>query len=212
MYMPKSFQETDAAQLHEFIRNHRLATLVSTDANGLCADHIPMLVETGDDGSTVLRGHVARANPLWRNLGTGATVLAIFHDAGGYITPSWYATKAESGKVVPTWNYVAVHVEGRARAIDDPQWLHAFLTRLTHANEVGRAQPWHITDAPADYVATQLKAIVGIEVAVTRMLGKWKASQNRLPQDIDGVIAGLRSRGDPQSLDMAQNVEARRPG
>jgi transcriptional regulator len=212
MYLPKSFQETDTARLHEFIRSRRLATLVSSDANGLCADHIPMLVETGDDGSTFLRGHVARANPLWRNLGMGTKALAIFHDAGGYITPSWYATKAESGKVVPTWNYVAVHVEGSARAVDDPQWLHAFLTRLTHVNESGRPQPWRLTDAPEDYVATQLKAIVGIEMAVTRMLGKWKMSQNRLPQDIDGVVAGLRSAGDPQSLRMAEDVEQRRPG
>jgi transcriptional regulator len=211
MYLPKAFQETDTAELHEFIRGHRLATLVSTDANGLCADHIPMLVESDDAGSTFLRGHVARANPLWRNLGTGAQVLAIFHDAGGYITPSWYASKAETGKVVPTWNYVAVHVEGSARAVDDPQWLHAFLTRLTSANEAGRPQPWQITDAPLDYVATQLKAIVGIDIAVTRMLGKWKMSQNRLAQDVDGVVAGLRSGADPHSLRMAGEVEKRRP-
>ncbi|MPZ44430.1 MAG: FMN-binding negative transcriptional regulator [Betaproteobacteria bacterium] len=211
MYLPKTFEETDAARLQEFIRRHPLATLISNDANGLCADHIPMLVATGADGATLLRGHVARANPLWRNLGAGASVLAIFQDAGGYITPSWYATKAETGKVVPTWNYVAVHVQGSARAVDDSDWLQAFLTRLTSANESARAQPWKLTDAPAEFIAAQLKAIVGIEVQVAHMVGKWKASQNRVARDIDGVISGLRGRGDADSLRMAADVEQRRP-
>jgi transcriptional regulator len=211
MYLPKMFEENDAARLCEFIRCHPLATLVSHDANGLCADHIPMLVETGSDGTTLLRGHVARANPLWGNLGSGASVLAIFQDAGGYITPSWYASKRETGKVVPTWNYVAVHVQGSARAVDDSSWLQDFLIRLTNANESSRAQPWKLTDAPAEYIATQLKAIVGIEVRVAHMVGKWKVSQNRLPRDIDGVIAGLRGRGDPDSQRMAADVEQRRP-
>jgi transcriptional regulator len=211
MYLPKMFEEADTARLHEFIGCHRLATLVSTDAAGLCADHIPMLVESGADGATLLRGHVARANPLWRNLAARPQVLAIFQDAGGYITPSWYATKAQSGKVVPTWNYVAVHAYGMACAVEDSEWLRAFLSRLTDANESHRAEPWKVTDAPADYVAAQLKAIVGIEVRVSRMLGKWKASQNRLPQDIDGVVQGLRAQGDPDSLRMAADVEARRP-
>jgi transcriptional regulator len=210
MYLPKTFEETDRGQLQAFIRRHPLATLVSNDANGLNADHIPMLVETGADGVMLLRGHVARANPLWRNLGAGAPVLAIFQDAGGYITPSWYASKAETGKVVPTWNYVAVHVRGSARAVDDPGWLHAFLTRLTSANESTRAQPWKLSDAPAEYVATQLKAIVGIEVEVAHMVGKWKSSQNRAARDVDGVISGLRERGDPDSLRMAADVEQRR--
>jgi transcriptional regulator len=211
MYLPKMFEEADTARLHEFIGRHRLATLVSTDDAGLCADHIPMLVESGANGTTLLRGHVARANPLWRNLAARPQVLAIFQDAGGYITPSWYATKAQSGKVVPTWNYVAVHAYGMACAVEDPEWLRAFLSRLTDANESHRAEPWKVTDAPADYVTAQLKAIVGIEVHVSRMLGKWKASQNRLPQDIDGVIQGLRAQGDPDSLRMAADVEARRP-
>ena len=211
MYLPKLFEENDTARLQEFIRRHPLATLVSNDATGLCADHIPMLVETGFDGATLLRGHVARANPLWRNLGAGAAVLAIFQDAGGYITPSWYATKAESGKVVPTWNYVAVHVQGTARAIDDASWLHAFLVRLTNLNESTRAQPWKLDDAPAEFIAAQLKAIVGIEVRVAQMVGKWKMSQNRLPRDIDGVIAGLRSRCDADAQRMVTDIEQRRP-
>ena len=210
MYMPKLFEESDPAALASFIRARPLATLVTTDANGLNADHIPMLLETEGDAA-MLRGHVARANPLWRNLGSGAGALAIFQDAGSYITPAWYATKAENGKVVPTWNYVAVHVEGIARAVDDPQWLHAFLIRLTAVNESGRAPPWEVSDAPPDYIATQLKAIVGIELRVKRMQGKWKMSQNRAPRDIDGVIAGLRERDDASSLRMAEEITQRRP-
>ncbi|MCC7080355.1 MAG: FMN-binding negative transcriptional regulator [Burkholderiales bacterium] len=211
MYLPKTFEETDHTCLLAFIRCHPLATLVSTNAGGLNADHIPMLIEARAGGSMVLRGHVARANPLWRNLGDGASVLAIFQHAGCYITPSWYPTKAESGKVVPTWNYAAVHVHGTARAIDDPSWLQAFLTRLTDANESARPRPWKLTDAPAQYIATQLKAIVGIEIEIASLTGKWKMSQNRVARDAEGVIAGLRERGDPDSLRMAAEVERRRP-
>ena len=211
MYLPKTFEESDPERMIAFIRAHPLATLVSTNADGLCADHIPMLIERDAGGTMLLRGHVARANPLWRNLGTGAAVLAIFHDAGGYVTPSWYASKRETGKVVPTWNYVAVHARGIGRAVDDADWLRAFLACLTDAHESRREAPWKLSDAPADYVAAQLQAIVGIEVHVTAMQGKWKMSQNRLPRDIDGVIAGLRSQGDPDSLRMAAEIEARRP-
>ena len=157
MYLPKLFEESEPAELAAFIRAHPLATLVSTNADGLCADHIPMLLET-EAGATVLRGHVARANPLWRNLGAGAPALAVFHDAGGYITPSWYATKSQTGKVVPTWNYVAVHADGTASAVDDTQWLRSFLTRLTAANESTRVQPWSLADAPEDFIARQLAA------------------------------------------------------
>ena len=210
MYLPRTFEETDSAKLNDFIARHPLATLVRMNENGLCADHIPMLIEAEAAG-VVLRGHVARANPLWCDLGAGAQALAIFQDAGGYITPSWYASKRETGKVVPTWNYIAVHAYGTARAVDDAQWLREFLTRLTAAHESHRQPPWLLTDAPEDYIATQLKAIVGIELRVTRIEGKWKMSQNRLPHDIDGVIAGLRSTGDTQAAAMAAEVEARRP-
>ena len=169
-----------------------------------------MLVARNADGGDVLQGHVARANPLWRNLGAEANVLAIFQDPGGYITPSWYATKAETGKVVPTWNYVAVHAYGLARAVEDAAWLKEFLVRLTQANESGRTAPWQLADAPQDFIAMQLKAIVGIEIRIERLIGKWKASQNRLPKDVDGVVAGLRERGDADALRMANDIEARR--
>ena len=211
MYLPRAFQESDEEQLHAFIRAHPLATFVSTDADGLCANHFPMLVERNPDGTLVLRGHVARANPLWRSLEQHPQALAIFHDPGLYITPSWYPSKQEDGRVVPTWNYVAVHVRGRARAVDDPLWLRSFLTRLTDVNESKFALPWKITDAPDDHVERQVKAIVGIELAITRIVGKWKVSQNRTAKDAEGVVAGLKEQGDPVSLTMAEWVEARRP-
>ena len=209
MYLPAAFEETDERVLREFIRAHPLATFVSIDRDELCANHFPMLLETGDDGKRVLRGHVARANALWQGLGSGARALAIFHNAGVYVTPSWYPSKQESGRVVPTWNYVAVHVSGNARAVDDPQWLRSFLTRLTDANESARAVPWKITDAPADHIERQLKAIVGIEVAITQIAGKWKVSQNRTAKDAQGVVAGLREQGDAASLTMAEWVARR---
>jgi transcriptional regulator len=193
------------------MRTHPLATLVTLAEDGLCADHIPLLVHAAGEDDILLHGHVARANPVWRSIETRADALAIFQDAGGYITPSWYATKAQTGKVVPTWNYVAVHAYGKARAIHDPAWLRGFLTRLTATHEAARPAPWQLSDAPADYVEAQLKAIVGIEITVSRLIGKWKMSQNRQPQDIDGVVAGLRAMDDPKARAMADEVEKRRP-
>jgi transcriptional regulator len=211
MYLPAAFEETDERVLHRFIRAHPLATFVNVDQGELCANHFPMLIENDDDGRPVLRGHVARANPLWKSLGAGASALAIFHDAGLYVTPSWYPSKQETGRVVPTWNYVAVHASGKARTVDDARWLRSFLTRLTDFNESRFAAPWKITDAPEDHIERQLKAIVGIELAIAQMTGKWKVSQNRTAKDAEGVVAGLRVQGDPAALAMADRVDARRP-
>jgi len=211
MYLPKSFEVNDAESLQDFVAAHPLGTLIHHDAQGLCADHIPLLIARDDAGGILLQGHVARANPLWRNIESRGDVLAVFQDPGMYITPSWYASKAESGKVVPTWNYIAVHVRGVARPIDDATWLKGFLARLTDINESKRAEPWRVSDAPDDYVAMQMKAIVGIEIAVTHWIGKWKVSQNRQSRDIDGVVSGLRDVGDPAAAHMADEVSARRP-
>ena len=211
MYLPRTFEETDQRVLHDFIRAHPLATFVSTDASGLTANHFPMLIEKSDEGKFVLRGHVARANPLWKSLAPNPQALAIFQNPGLYVTPSWYPSKKETGRVVPTWNYVAVHVNGSARAVDDPQWLRAFLTRLTDTNESTRTLPWKITDAPEDHVERQLRAIVGIELAITQIAGKWKVSQNRTAKDAEGVSSGLKEQGDAAALTMAQWVDARRP-
>ena len=209
MYLPQAFEETDQTVLHDFIRSHPLATLVTNDTGGLCANHIPMLIEADLEGKIVLRGHVARANPLWENLRAGAEALAIFQDSGLYISPSWYPSKRETGRVVPTWNYVAVHVSGCARAIDEPNWLREFLTRLTATHEMGRAQPWDLSDAPEDYIDRQLRAIVGIELGVAHMSGKWKVSQNRSVADAAGVVSGLTQQGDSVALNMAALVASR---
>lgn len=211
MYLPRSFEEADPATMHAFVRTHPLATLVTMADDSLCADHIPLLLCANEDGTICLRGHVARANPVWRSIEVRPDVLAVFQDAGGYITPSWYATKAESGKVVPTWNYIAVHAAGKARTIHDPVWLHGMLTQLTGAHESPRPAPWQISDAPPDYVATQMKGIVGIEISISRMTGKWKMSQNRVLRDIVGVIAGLRALDDPPAAALAAEIERRRP-
>jgi len=211
MYLPQAFEETDQTVLHDFIRSHPLATFVTNDIGGLCANHIPMLIESDLEGQIVLRGHVARANPLWKNLQGDTEALAIFQDQGLYITPSWYPSKLETGRVVPTWNYVAVHVGGCARAIDEPNWLRQFLTRLTAAHEMGRAQPWHLSDAPDDHINRQLRAIVGIELSVAHMTGKWKVSQNRSAADAAGVASALNLQGDSAALNMAALIAARHP-
>lgn len=213
MYNPSSFAERDVPTLFEFIEAHPLATVVTaTPEDGLIATHLPLVLNRGAGSMGVLNGHFARANPHARVAANApAPALAMFMGADAYITPSWYQTKEETGRVVPTWNYVAVHASGSARAIDDPQWLRSFLTRLTDTNESRFALPWKITDAPEDYLDRRLKSIVGIEVAITRIAGKWKVSQNRTAKDAEGVVSGLRDQGDPAALTMADWVDARKP-
>lgn len=191
MYLPKHFEQHDPAALQGLMREHPLAVLVTTGADGVTADHVPLEYDTA---SGVLRGHVARANPLWRHA-DGQPVLAVFRGAEAYITPSWYPSKAEHHKVVPTWNYAVVHAHGRLRALDDAPWLRDLVGRLTDHHEAPRAQPWAVGDAPDDYVQQMLRAIVGIEIPVTRLVGKWKISQNRNEADRLGVADGLAERG-----------------
>ena len=187
MYLPKHFEQQDLQALHALMRAHPLAALVSTGADGLTADHLPLEY---DAASQTLRGHVARANPLWRHA-DGQPVLAIFRGPQAYITPSWYPGKAEHHKVVPTWNYTVVHAHGTLRAVDDAPWLHTLVSGLTAHHEAPRAQPWAVADAPDDYVQQMLRAIVGIEIPVARLVGKWKVSQNRQAADREGVADGL---------------------
>ena len=201
MHDVEAFREERIEVLHALIKSHPLATLVTTTAQGLEANHIPLLIDPEPTPFGTLRGHVARANPLWRT-SKDANVLAVFQGPQGYITPSWYPSKAQHGKVVPTWNYAVVHVHGSLRVYEDAEWLRRLVTRLTESQESPREKPWHITDAPEDYIDTMLKAIVGIEIPVQRMQGKWKMSQNRLPQDRNGVIKSLQSQGDAASLAM----------
>jgi transcriptional regulator len=204
MYLPKNFEETRVEVLHELIRAHPLGALVTTGANGLEANHVPFEIDPDPAPFGTLRAHVARANPVWRE-GAG-DALVIFQGPDIYVSPSWYPSKREGGKVVPTWNYAVVHAYGALRAIDDAAWLRAFVERLTDRHEAARPDRWHVTDAPADYVDKMLTAIVGIELPVTRLVGKWKVSQNRPAADRAGVIAGLEADGDDAARAMAAAV------
>ena len=186
MYLPKHFAEDDVAKMHALMRAHPLATLISHGPDGLNANHIPLLLADGK-----LQGHVARANPLWKVGNVAGEVLVIFHGHESYISPSGYATKAEHGKVVPTWNYVAVHAYGDLRVIDDPAWIFGQISALTAANEAVLPQPWAVTDAPADYIERMLGAIVGIEISITHLLGKWKVSQNQPPANQTSLTKAL---------------------
>ncbi len=193
MYRPAHFAEDRVEVLHALIHAHPLATLVHAGPRGLAADHLPFLIDPEPGPYGTLRGHVARANPLWR-AAAGAEVLVVFQGPEAYVTPGWYPSKQETGKVVPTWNYVVVHAHGRLRTIDNAAWLRDLVGALTDRHEAPRASPWQVSDAPADFVAAQLQAIVGIEIPLERLQGKWKMSQNRTPADRDGVRAGLESR------------------
>jgi len=207
MYQPVHFVQTDPAALAGLMHAHPLATLVHRDDQGvLAADHIPLMWQPDEGGLTgKLAGHVARANPLWRQA-AGQTLLAVFQGPQDYITPSWYASKAESGKVVPTWNYAVVHAHGTLHAVDDAAWVHALVDTLTNRHEASRERPWGVGDAPADYIAALLRAIVGIEIRVTRLEGKWKLSQNRPHADRQGVAAGLAHEGGDAARTMANLV------
>ncbi len=206
MYLPSQFEETRVEVMHALIRAQPLASVVIHTSEGLLANHFPLRVHDAPASFGVLRGHVARANPLWKQLGNGVDALAIFQGPQIYITPSHYPTKHLSAKVVPTWNYAVVHAHGTLRAIDDASWLRTFLEGLTDEHEAQYAKPWHVSDAPEDFIAMQLRAIVGVELTITRLVGKWKMSQNRVPTDRAGVVAGLQAQGSAQSLAVAALV------
>ncbi len=194
MYVPKHFAEDDLAVLHDLMRANPLATLVGHGPDGLDANHVPLLLDATGGANGTLRGHLARANPLARPGAVDGEILVVFQGPACYISPSGYATKAEHGKVVPTWNYTAVHAHGELKMIDDPDWIFAQISALTAANEAGLPQPWAVNDAPADYIEKMLGAIVGIEIAITRLLGKWKVSQNQPPANqasLIRVLAGM---------------------
>ncbi len=195
MYLPKHFEETRVEVLYELIHDHPLGALVTLTPGGLDANHIPFEVDPEPAPLGTLRGHVARANPLWREFSRDVEALVIFQGPGTYVSPAWYPTKTETAKVVPTWNYVVVHAYGALRVIDDRAWLRDFVTKLTNRHEAGRPEPWKVTDAPDDYIDKQLAAIIGLELPITRLVGKWKMSQNRPVADRQGVVEGLRREG-----------------
>jgi transcriptional regulator len=195
MYQPPHFRDETRAAQHGLIRAYPLGLLITGGAAGLIADPVPFLLdESGPYGT--LRAHLARANPHWQALAEAEECLVVFQGPQGYVTPGWYASKREHGRVVPTWNYATVHAWGRPRVIEDADWLRRQVADLTTLRETPRAAPWAVDDAPAPFVAAQLRAIVGIEIPITRIEGKWKMSQNRPEADRAGVVAGMRAEGE----------------
>ncbi|MDX2170809.1 MAG: FMN-binding negative transcriptional regulator [Deltaproteobacteria bacterium] len=197
MYLPNHFAETRPEVLRALMQVQPFATLVTQGSGGLTADHVPLELDTAPQPLGSLIGHVARANPLWRGLAAGVPALAIFHGPQAYVSPAWYPSKREHGKVVPTWNYVVVHAAGTLRAVEDRAWLRALVERLTARHEAGRREPWQVSDAPPEFLDAMLGGIVGIELRIERLQGKWKLSQNRPPADVSGVIDALASSDDP---------------
>jgi len=195
MYVPEPFRQDDPATLHAFIRAYPFAMLVSGATPQ--ATHIPLHF---DAEAQVLRGHLARGNSHWKTMAAGQPALAIFLGPHAYVSPQWYPSKKADGKVVPTWNYAAVHAHGHLTVTEDPDWLHANVTAITDQQEAQFPEHWKVTDAPEDYIRKMIGAIVGVELTVTSMIGKWKLSQNRPPADHDGVRDGLAALGGASKL------------
>lgn len=205
MYVPPAFRMEDLPDLHAAIRAARLATLVTSTAEGLLATPLPLLLDPEDGPFGALHGHLARANPQWEGAAQGEA-LAIFGGPDAYVTPSWYATKQEHGRVVPTWNYVAVHAYGTPEFYEDEARLLDVVSRLTERHESGRPEPWSVSDAPARFVQGQLRGIVGLRLPIARLVGKRKMSQNRSPEDRAGVAAGLGSSDRPADREAARLI------
>jgi transcriptional regulator len=209
MYVPAHFSEQRIEVLQQLIRVRPLGTLITLSSTGLNANHIPFehVPEPGPSG--ILCGHVARANPVWRDYAKEIDALVIFHGPATYVSPSWYPSKNTTGEVVPTYNYVVVHAYGPLRLVDDVAWLRGLVSRLTERFEAPQAQPWRVTDAPDSFIEKQLQAIVGIEIPIAKLIGKWKVSQNRPEIDRQGVVTELSKATDADSLAIADLVRER---
>jgi transcriptional regulator len=208
MYVPRAFQEDRTEVLHAAMKSAGAATIVSQTPQGLIATHVPIELDAEPAPLGTIRCHFARANPHAQAIAGGQEVLIVFMGPEGYVTPSWYPTKQATGKVVPTWNFVTVHAYGTAASFAAPDRLRAHLSVLTKRFEAEQPFPWSIDDAPADFIARQCGAIIGFEIRLTRLEGKWKLSQNRSAEDRRGVIDGLRAQGDEGSRTLADLVEA----
>ncbi len=206
VYNPQHFREERIEILHGLIRARSLATLVTLNLSGLEASHVPLLLDPDPAPRGTLRGHLSRANPQWRDFAADVPALAIFSGPQHYVSPSWYPSKQEHGRVVPTWNYVVVHAYGRLRLIEDEERLRGIVQDLTRTHEAGLERPWKVEDAPKEFVDGQLKAIIGIEIPIERLEGKWKVSQNRPPGDRAGVAAALRALGDGENTALGDLV------
>jgi transcriptional regulator len=213
MYEPLFHRNENLPELHALIRERVFGLLISNRAEGIVANSVPFVLDPSASRLGTLKVHIARANPQWRDLQEKPDALIVFQGHDHYITPSWYATKRETGKVVPTWNYTMVQAKGRAKVMDDV-WLAQQIEELTLALESRRDKPWAVGDAPADFIAMQRRAIVGIEIEIVDIRGKWKTSQNRSAADREGVVSGLEALGDDEALAMADIVReaSRGPG
>jgi len=211
MYVPPAFREDDLAAIYATIDEARLSHLVTATEQGLIATPLPLFLVRDEGPHGTLYGHVARANPQWK-LTPAGEAMALFLGPHAYITPNWYATKQETHRVVPTWNYVAVHAYGRLEFFDDPVRLRSLVGRLTERHESRRPAPWSVEDAPKDFIDGQLKAIVGFEMAIQRLEGKWKLGQNRSVEDRAGAIAGLKEEGGPGEQAVAALMSDREKG
>jgi transcriptional regulator len=209
MYQPTHghFREDRLDVQHALIRAHPFGALVTVGPEGLVANHFPFIVDAGASRLGTLRAHMARANGQWKGLDGKGEALVIFQGPHRYITPAWYPAKAETGKVVPTWNYALVHVYGRPRIVEDREWLLRHVSELTDVNEASRPVPWAVSDAPEEFVGALLKAIVGVEIEIARIEGKWKTSQNQPEAAREGVVRGLEAHADERSLAMAELVK-----
>lgn len=195
MYIPSQFAETRPEELHRIVQANPLGMLVTHGAAGLDANHVPFLLDTSAGEPGVLLAHVARANPVWREIADGAEVMVVFRGVDGYVSPNWYPGKQETHRRVPTWNYEVVHAHGTFHPHDDERFLRGLLARLTRTHEATQPRPWKMGDAPPDYIAEQLAHIVGIEIRLTRLDGKRKLSQHHEPRDREGAIDGLAAHG-----------------
>lgn len=204
MYLPTAFHDQNLERLHQQIDDCRLAIVITHGESGLQASHVPLLLDRSAGEFGTLRGHLARANPQWQDLANGSEALVIFSGADAYVSPGFYPSKAEHGKAVPTWNFLAVHAYGTADVFSDTERLRGLVSQLTDRHEAGQLQPWAVNDAPADYLQSMLKAIVGFDLPITRLEGKRKLSQNRSPADIAGVQQGLAASSDPLDNAVAQ--------
>lgn len=196
--------------MHELMRRYPLAAVIANGTEGLVANHIPLLLLPMANTPCVLQGHIARANPMWKQVGEASSVLVIFQGEQHYITPQWYPSKQSHGKVVPTWNYAVVHVRGVMRWRQERDWLLAMVTALTNQQEAAMRSPWQVSDAPPDYISKMLDAIIGFEIEISEMTGKWKVSQNRNEADQQGVVEGLMELGTDASLAMSKEIQTPR--
>ncbi|HEX4597767.1 MAG TPA: FMN-binding negative transcriptional regulator [Burkholderiaceae bacterium] len=207
MYIPAHFDETRLEVLHGLIRAQPFATVATLSSDGINANHIRLHLDADQGPLGTLRGHVARANPMWSDRVADTDALAIFQGPHTYISPTFYPTKREHGKVVPTWNYAVVHARGPLRVIDDPAWLRTQLEALVTRHEAASPAPWSIADAPPDFIDRMLQSIVGFEIVISKLSGKWKMSQNQPAANRAGVVEGLRQRAGAADIEIAQLVE-----